>query len=299
MERPGMAEAETIGEDLRRLVAPNPSPLTFRGTNTYILGRGEVAVIDPGPASEVHLAAILGALGPAERVGAILVTHSHLDHSPLARPLSAASGAPILAAGGSDWGRRPVMQGLAETGDLGGGEGVDSGFAPDRQITDGAMIEGGWGRIEAVSTPGHMANHMAFAWRGALFAGDTVMGWATTLVSPPDGDMTAYLGTLARLAARDDQVVHPGHGPPIADPKARIAELVAHRRAREAAILARLAEAGAASPAEIATAVYRDTDPALLPAATRNVLAHLLDLLDRKLVSTEGVPHARSTFTRT
>ncbi len=299
MERPGMAAAaDEIGPDLRRLVAPNPSPLTHRGTNTFILGRGEVAVIDPGPAIPGHLAAILAALGPGERVGTILVTHSHLDHSPLARPLSEATGAPVLAAGPSDWGRSPVMQTLADAGDLGGGEGVDTEFAPDARISDGTAIAGGWGRIEAIATPGHMANHMAFAWRGALFPGDTVMGWATTVVSPPDGDMTAYLDTLARLAARDDRVFHPGHGPSITDPGARIAELAAHRRAREEAILRHLAVRGPASAGNIAAEVYRETDPALLPAARRNVFAHLIDLAARNLVETRGAIHENAVFSR-
>ncbi len=281
---------------LRCVLAPNPSPMTFRGTNTYILGRGEVAVIDPGPAVESHLRAILAALSSGERVGAILVTHSHLDHSPLARPLAERTGAPVLAAGASDWGRSPLMAELAASGGLGGGEGVDDAFAPDRRIADGETVEGGWGRIETVATPGHMANHLSFAWRGALFSGDMVMGWSTSLVSPPDGDMTAFMASLDRLRAREDRIHYPGHGAPVADPAARLAELIAHRRAREAQIRAALEAAGTASAPDLARAIYTDLDATLLPAAARNVLAHLIDLKQRNLATAEGGIRADAQF---
>ncbi|MGP1357360.1 MBL fold metallo-hydrolase [Roseicyclus sp.] len=279
--------ADAPEPELRRVLAPNPSPMTYRGTNTWILGEGEVAVIDPGPAREDHLAAILAALRPGERVGAILVTHSHLDHSPLARPLAGATGAPVLAAGPSDWGRSAAMEALARSGGAGGGEGVDRDFAPDARIAEGDVLEGGWGRIEVLATPGHMANHLSFGWRGALFVGDTVMGWSTSLVSPPDGDMTAFMATLDRLAARADRVHYPGHGDPVADPAARVAELIAHRRAREAQIRDALKRSGPATAEDLARAIYTDLDPVLLPAATRNVLAHLLDLNERNLAGTE------------
>ncbi|MFW5642295.1 MAG: MBL fold metallo-hydrolase [Roseicyclus sp.] len=288
MERAEAGAVETLEEGLRRVLAPNPSPMTFRGTNTYLLGAGEVAVIDPGPAMAGHLDAILGALAPGERVGAILVTHSHLDHSPLARPLAEATGAPILAAGPSDWGRSGTMRALAEAGGLGGGEGVDAGFAPDRRIGDGETVAGAWGEIEVVATPGHMANHLSFGWRGALFSGDMVMGWSTSLVSPPDGDMGAFMASLARLAGRADRIHYPGHGDPVTEPAARLAELAAHRRSREDQIRAALAELGAASPGHLATRIYRDLDARLLPAAERNVLAHLVDMMERNLVTTEG-----------
>jgi glyoxylase-like metal-dependent hydrolase (beta-lactamase superfamily II) len=280
--------AGASGAELRHVLAPNPSPMTFRGTNTWILGRGEVAVIDPGPASAAHLAAILAALDPGESVGAILVTHSHLDHSPLAGPLSAETGAPVLAAGPSDWGRSPAMEALARSGGAGGGEGVDPAFAPDGRIAEGDTLEGGWGRIEVLATPGHMANHLSFAWSDALFVGDTVMGWSTSLVSPPDGDMTAFMETLERLAARADRVYYPGHGDPVDAPAARVAELIAHRRAREGQIRTALDALGSASAEELARAIYTDVDPVLLPAAARNVLAHLLDLHERNLAATEG-----------
>jgi glyoxylase-like metal-dependent hydrolase (beta-lactamase superfamily II) len=280
---------------LRRLRAPNPSPMTFTGTNTYLVGDGEVAVIDPGPALPAHHAAIRAALGPGERIGGILLTHSHLDHSPLAAALSAETGAPVMAAGPSDWGRSATMAGLARGGALGGGEGVDADFAPDRRIGEGDVLGGGWGEIAVIATPGHMANHLSFAWRGALFSGDMVMGWSTSLVSPPDGDMTAFMASLDKLGRRDDRVYYPGHGDPVADPQARVAELIAHRRGREAQIRAALETVESATAEELARAIYTDVTPALIPAATRNVLAHLIDLWTRNEIScgADVTPEAR------
>jgi hydroxyacylglutathione hydrolase len=265
---------------VRRVRAQNPSALTFSGTNSYILGEGAVAVIDPGPALPGHLDALLAALAPGERVAAILVTHAHLDHSALAPALARATGAPVWAAGRATEGRSPEMEALAQGGLAGGGEGLDLGFAPDLRLCDGATVEGpGW-RIEAIATPGHLPGHLAFGFGDTVFSGDHVMGWATTVVSPPDGDMGAYMASLERLAARGAGRLLPGHGPPVEDPAARIAELAAHRRGREAAILAALG-ARPLTAAEIAARVYADTPPALLPAAARNVFAHLLDLAAR------------------
>jgi glyoxylase-like metal-dependent hydrolase (beta-lactamase superfamily II) len=290
---------ETVAElepGLRRVLAPNPSPMTFRGTNTYILGEGEVAVIDPGPALGAHLDAILGALAPAERIGAILVTHSHLDHAPLAGALAEASGAPVFAAGPSDWGLSEIMTALARNGGLGGGEGVDEGFAPDRRVMEGDTVAGGWGEIGVIATPGHMANHLSFAWRGALFSGDMVMGWSTSLVSPPDGDMGAFMASLARLAAREDRVYYPGHGDPVTLPADRLQELADHRRQRERQIAEALGAAGPATAEGLAARIYSDLDAHLLPAAERNVLAHLVDMADRNLVRPDGAIGADTVF---
>lgn len=281
---------------LRRLTAPNPSPMTAQGTNTYLLGEGEVAVIDPGPAIPGHLAAILAALGPGERIGAILVTHSHRDHSPLARRLADETGAPVLAAGPSDLGRSATMAALAAAGNLGGGEGVDADFAPDHQIGEGEVVTGGWGAVEVLHTPGHMANHLSFAWRGALFTGDLVMGWSTSLVSPPDGDMGAFMRSCARLADRGDRVYLPGHGAPVEAPQERVAALMAHRRNREAQIIAALATTPRATAEALAQRIYADLPPALRPAAARNVLAHLIDLEERNVVQPEAELTATARF---
>ena len=291
-------EVGTAGLRVRRIVATNPSPLTGPGTNSYILGEGRVAVIDPGPALPAHLDALTGALGPGERVTAILVTHAHLDHSALAPALARATGAPVYAAGRAEDGRSPQMAALAASGLAGGGEGLDRAFVPDARLTDGAALEGDGWRIAAVATPGHLPTHLCFDAGAVLFSGDHVMGWATSIVSPPDGDMAAYMASLARLRACGAGRFLPGHGAAIDDPPARVAELTAHRRAREAAILAALTPAGL-SAAEVAAAVYTDIPPALLPAAERNVLAHLIDLATRGLAATEDPPGIAARYRRT
>lgn len=287
-----------LGPGLRRITAGNPSPMTFTGTQTYLVGDGEVAVIDPGPALPAHLEAVLGALRPDERITRILVTHSHLDHSPLARHLSEATGAPVMAAGPSDWGRRPVMAELAAGGLMGGGEGVDTAFAPDERIAEGDGVHGSWGRIAVLETPGHMANHLCFAWEGALFSGDLVMGWSTSLVSPPDGDMTAFYASVERLDSRADRIFYPGHGDPVTDPRARTGELLTHRRHREAQILKALGRTGPADADALATHIYTDIPRALMPAAARNVLAHLIDLAERDKVAPVGPMAADAIFER-
>lgn len=289
-------QSETLEPGLRRITAPNPSPMTFTGTQTYLLGEDEVVVIDPGPAVPDHLDAILAALPPGGQVAKILVTHSHLDHSPLARPLADATGAPILAAGPSDWGRSAIMHDLAQGGLIGGGEGVDDTFAPDHRIAEGDSVDGPWGRIGVLETPGHMANHLSFTWNGALFSGDLVMGWSTSLVSPPDGDMTAFLASVARLAGRDDRIYYPGHGDPVAHPQDRARALIAHRQGREAQILDALSATGPATPALLAARIYTDVAPALLPAAERNVLAHLIDLVSRSKIQCDGPVRATTQF---
>ncbi len=286
---------EELEPSLRRILAPNPSPMTERGTNTYLIGTTDLAVIDPGPMIDAHLETILAAIGPGQRITHILVTHSHLDHSPLARPLSEATGAPVLAAGDSAWGQSEIMQRLAAEGQIGGGEGVDDSFAPDRAVRDGDVIVGDGWQVEVLETPGHMANHLSFVWKGALFSGDLVMGWSTSLISPPDGDMTAFYASLDRLKNRDDRIYYPGHGAPVAEPQTRSAELIAHRRAREAAILTALAE-GVADTGALAAKIYTDTPPALLPAAERNILAHLIDLMSRNLIAPVGEFHADARF---
>jgi hydroxyacylglutathione hydrolase len=271
-------------DDLRLVLAPNPSAMTERGTNTWIVGRGAVAVIDPGPDDPRHLAAILGALAPGEAVAAIFVTHAHRDHSGLAPALAATTGAPVLAFGTAQDGMRPAMAAL-ELGER-GGEGVDASFAPDRRLRHGEVIENTAWRLEAIHTPGHLSNHLCLAWGDLCFTGDHVMGWSTSIVSPPDGDMRAYLESLRHLAERPWHAFLPGHGPVIDRPSDRLDELIAHRLGREASIMAELAR-GPASPAALAGLIYRETPARLMPAAERNVLAHLLDLMERNVVGAE------------
>jgi glyoxylase-like metal-dependent hydrolase (beta-lactamase superfamily II) len=286
-----------LGNAVRRVRAANPSPLTGTGTNTYILGTGAVAVIDPGPALPDHLDAILSALTSGDRISHILVTHAHLDHSALAPALQAATGAQVLAFGDALSGRSALMTQLLDRGMTGGGEGADTAFRPDGTLADGDVVQGETWKIEAIHTPGHMGCHLAFGFGGVLFSGDHVMDWSSTLVSPPDGDMGAYMASLSRLAARDWQVFLPGHGEPVADPAARLAELAAHRRARETAILAALKD-GPATPMALTQRIYTDTPAALLPAASRNVLAHLIDLVDRKEISATAFPGPAAHFHR-
>lgn len=281
--RPG--QAETLAPGLRRVLAPNPSPMTYRGTNSYLLGEDELAVIDPGPADRAHLAALLDAIGGA-RVAAIVVTHAHLDHSPLARPLAEATGAPVFAFGDAEAGRSATMARLAARGGLGGGEGRDAAFSPDEILPDGGAIAGDGWRLEALWTPGHFASHLSLKAGEAVFSGDHVQAWASTLVSPPDGDIGAFMASCRRLREWGGTVMYPGHGPAIADPAARIDWLVAHRERRAAQVAAALGPEGRTA-AQIAGAIYTDVAPALLPAAARNVLAQLIDLAERGLARAE------------
>ena len=269
-----------VAPGVRLLRAPNPSPMTGSGTNTWIVGTGRVAVIDPGPVLPAHLEALRAALGPAESVSHILVTHAHRDHSGLAPALARATGAPVFAAGGIIARRQPAMARLAEAGGLGGGEGVDAGFVPDRVLEDGARVAGPDWELRALATPGHTADHLALQFGDAAFTGDHVMGWASSLISPPDGDLAAFLDSCARLRDRAPRRLYPGHGWSVADAIARVDGLVEHRRSRERAIVDALHRLGFATPAAVARAVYTDTPEVLLPAATRNVLAHLVALCD-------------------
>ncbi|HEX9933406.1 MAG TPA: MBL fold metallo-hydrolase [Allosphingosinicella sp.] len=263
---------------VRRILAPNPSPFTFTGTQSYIVGEGEVALIDPGPDEPRHVAALLAAID-GERVAAILCTHTHRDHSPGSRALAAATGAPIV-------GCAPLA--LEDEGPR-ADDAFDFAYRPDRVLADGEALSGeGWS-LEAVATPGHTSNHLCFALAGTglLFTGDHVMGWSTTVVSPPDGDMTDYMASLERLLGRDDRLYFPAHGPSIGDPQDHVRRLVEHRRMRERQILAKL-EAGDGDVAKMVADMYRDIDPRLHPAAARSVLAHLVDLERRGLVRAEG-----------
>jgi len=270
-------EVEQVHPLVRRLLAPNPSPFTYTGTQTYIVGAGAVAVIDPGPDLAEHVDAILAAT-QSETVAAILCTHTHRDHSPASRPLAAATGAPIT-------GCAPLA--LDDDGPRADAA-FDFDYRPDRILADGeTLAEDGW-TLRAVATPGHTSNHLCFALgeSGALFTGDHVMGWSTTVVSPPDGDMSLYMESLALLLGRDDRIYFPAHGPAVDNPHAHVRRLIDHRHLRERQILKSLAEGEGRIPAMVES-IYADIDPRLFPAAGRSVLAHLVDLERRRRVHAE------------
>lgn len=294
---PAYGTSETVAPGLARVVAQNPSPMTFTGTNSYILGEDSVAVIDPGPDDLRHLDALLGAIKDRP-VSHIFVTHAHLDHSPLSRAISAETGAPVLALGDARAGRTQLMEDLLKVSDLGGGEGVDAPFSPDQTLADGQVTQGDGWALRAIATPGHFSNHMCFEWvgQGALFSGDHVMGWASTLVSPPDGDLTAFMTSLEKLAAMEGHHrFWPGHGASVDDPGAMIAHLLAHRRSREAQIKQALTT-GPRTPWELTTAIYTDVDQRLLAAAMRNVFAHLIDLVERDIAAPQGPLSPQAVF---
>ena len=293
---PTPGHAETIAPRLRRVLAPNASAMTYRGTNTYLLGEGQVTVIDPGPDDPAHLAALLEAVAGAA-VSHIVVTHSHLDHSPLARLLATVTGAQVWGFGPSDAGRSAVMQALVDGGYRGGGEGVDADFAPDVQVGDGDVIATPAGDLRVLHTPGHMGNHICLRWGDAIFSGDLVMGWATSLVSPPDGDISDFLASCRRLRDEGATILYPGHGAPVVDPAARINWLLAHRADRRAQVLAALSV-----PRDVAAltrAIYTDVAPALWPIAARNVFAQLVELVEAGQVAAEPRLSPEATYRRT
>ena len=291
----GNSSLTWLAPDLRRLRAANPSPMTGSGTNSYLLGQGEVVLIDPGPNLAPHREALLACLQSGERIAAILVTHCHLDHCGGAVALSKATGAPTLGFGPAGSGRSAVMQRLADEGLTGGGEGLDRHFHPDRTLSDGEDLRLGRVRLEVLHTPGHTGCHLSFASGDRLFCGDHVMGWSTSLVSPPEGDMAQYRASLRRLAARDWAMLYPGHGDEVRDPAARLAELTRHRAGREAEILAALAETPL-TPDAITRHIYMGIAASLIAAARRNVLAHLIDLTEHRLVAPIGTPLPETHF---
>jgi glyoxylase-like metal-dependent hydrolase (beta-lactamase superfamily II) len=291
--QPVPGQADLLEPGLRRILAPNPSPMTYRGTNTYVLGQDSFAVIAPGPDLPAHMDAIMAAT--PGRISHILVTHAHVDHSPLARPLAQATGAQVYAFGDAQSGRSDLMRQLAASGQLAGGEGVDSDFAPDVKLQDGDEISGDGWSLRALHTPGHMGNHLCFAMNDLLFCGDLVMGWASSLVSPPDGDLSAFMASCRSLTQQDWRVFHSGHGAPIANPNERLHELIAHREMREVEIMQALRH-GPASPSQLTAQIYAQTPPALHPAAQRNVLAHIIDLYERNLLCPIGDFTADAVF---
>ena len=282
---PAYGEAVPVAPGVVRMTVENPSAFTFHGTNSYIVGRDTLAVIDPGPADENHLRALLKAIG-GRPVSHILVSHTHVDHSPLAARLAAETGAKVLAEG-PHRPARPLRIGEVNPLDASG----DEAFAPDVLLKDGEVVEGDGWALRAVFTPGHTANHLAIALEGAgiLFSADHVMAWSTSIVAPPDGAMADYMASLDKLMERDDALYLPGHGGPVREPSAFLRGLKVHRRMRERAILERL-KSGDRTIGEMVAAIYRDIDPRLHGAAGLSVLAHLEDLVGRSVVSVEDEP---------
>ncbi|MBY5538434.1 MBL fold metallo-hydrolase [Rhizobium leguminosarum] len=288
---PAYGRAVPVAPGVERITAENPGPFTFFGTNSYIVGSSSVAVIDPGPEDEAHFQALMAALGGRE-VTHIVVSHTHRDHSPLAKRLQAATGA-VTVGQGPHRPARPLRAGeinpFSESSDL--------SFVPDIALSDGETISGDGWALSAVLTPGHTANHAAFALAGReiLFSGDHVMAWSTSIVAPPDGSMADYMESLERLIEREDRLLLPGHGGPVTEPASFLRALKAHRLRREQAVLARV-QAGDRQIAEMVKVIYRDTDPKLHGAAALSVLAHIEDLLERGEIAADGPPSLAAVY---
>jgi glyoxylase-like metal-dependent hydrolase (beta-lactamase superfamily II) len=266
------AKVEQLEPGIARVLAHNPSAFTYTGTQSYLIGEREVAVIDPGPDLAEHTEALVRSIG-GRRVVAIMCTHTHRDHSPAARPLAEATGAPII-------GCAPLA---LETVGPRADASFDGDYSPDLVLKDADSVTVDGRRIVAVATPGHTSNHLCFAYEGALFTGDHVMGWSTTVVVPPDGDMAEYLRSLDKLRGRDDRIYYPAHGAPVTKPQQYVRSLIGHRMQRERQILRLVSEQPRPIP-DIVAAAYPGLDPRLVPAAGGSVLAHLVDLERRGLV---------------
>ncbi len=279
-----------ISKLVRRLVANNASAFTFTGTCSYIVGNGDVAIIDPGPDDAAHIQALLAAT-KGERVAQIVVTHTHRDHSTATAAIKRATGAEIVGARPFQPRGGGVLRGLDAAHDL--------SYAPDRVLADGERIEGRGYTLEAVATPGHAANHLCFALleENSLFSGDCIMAWSTTVVAPPDGSMGDYMASLDKLRERGEATYWPGHGGPVREPQRYVRGLANHRRQREASILIRL-EAGDETISQIVARIYENLNPALIGAASLSTLAHLEDLVARGLATTQGAPDLTARFRR-
>lgn len=271
-------EVSQLSPLVRRVLCGNASAYTFKGTSSFIVGRGRVAIIDPGPDDDAHLEALLGAVR-GEAVSHILLTHRHMDHAPLAAKLKERTGARTLAAA------MPPLP--AEDKSLRLDASIDRSFVPDDVLEHGSIVEGAGWTIESVFTPGHLADHMSFALREekTLFCGDHVMAWATSVIAPPEGNMAQYMASLRLLLARDDEIYHPGHGPSRKNPQQLVRAYIAHRRMREEAIMGRVLQ-GDRTVEQIVRAIYADVDPRLHGAAALSTQAHLDHLAQQGRIRT-------------
>ncbi len=279
-------EIKEVSPLIRRIMAPNPSLFTYKGTGTYIVGRGNVAVIDPGPNLNSHIRAIADCL-PGEKISHIIITHTHADHSAAAKPLQAICGAPVYG--------RTLQQYSEAEGSI--EEEYDRQFRATVEVADGDVIEGDSWTLACVHTPGHMSNHFCYRLveEKSLFSGDHVMGWSTSVIIPPDGNMKDYLKSLENLLGADDEIYYPTHGAPIKSPKPYVKACIAHRQAREAEVVRSL-QRGNSTIQTMVTDVYRETNPALYPAAARSLLAILIKLWDDSQVVCDGRPNLKSVF---
>lgn len=293
MTRPEVGIQTAVAPGVDVVLAPNPGPMTHWGTNCYLVGDRELAIIDPGPDDNSHITNLMTAIG-SRKVTHILVTHAHADHSAGAKTLSTLTGAPVLGFGAAHTGRRAVMRQLASDGSLGGGEGIDADFAPDRVVQDGDQITGSDWELEVLHLPGHFAGHLGFQLGDILFCGDHMMDWSSSIVSPPDGHLGDFFATCRRLTTRAPAQCLSGHGGPLRDPVDRLEGLMAHRKNRERQILDSMSDKPMPID-DIVARVYLDVPQHLHPAAARNVLAHLIDLWERRIV--EPIPAMKQDAT--
>lgn len=282
---------------IRRVLAPNAGPMTHHGTNTYLVGLSDVIIIDPGPLIDEHIS-LIQKVTEGARISHILITHAHLDHSQSARHLAGATGAPIIAYGEATAGRRRIMKGLANTGDIGGGEGVDFDFQPHHEVSQDDVIRNSEVELVTHHIPGHFSGHLGFELLDTMFCGDHVMDWSTSIVSPPDGHVGDFLNSCRHLISRNPSRCLSGHGEELLDPVGRLEWLITHRIEREKQIIDVLGEKPM-NLEDLVARVYADVPQSLYPAASRNLLAHLIDLWERGLVAVSPRLSLDAKFTRT
>ena len=295
-EQNASVEITRPAKNITCILAPNPSPMTFKGTNTYVVGDNELAIIDPGPISDVHFANIIEVIANRP-VKFIFLTHSHIDHSPLAKQISNQLGTETYAFGPSGSGLSEIMLNLIAEGYESSGEGIDDDFHPDHLVKDGDFFMLNNEKITAIYTPGHMGNHVCYQYNKLLFSGDHIMDWATSMVSPPYGDLTQFMDSCRMLQTKQFDLFLPGHGEPVKNPSERLNFIIRHRLDREEQIILTIKNKPMTAM-EITKKVYTEIDHRLIPAATRNVLAHLIDLKKRGIIEFDGTISEKTKVTK-